>query len=641
MGSRYQEALAALERSRVEAERAADPLLAAKALLGEFLILYELGDLRSAGAVLARAEQKSATADVDTRALVALNRGLLSDAEGNRNSARAAFERALKLAGDKPKSEVAWSAGLDLLELALTAQDLVWAQQAHAAAQPLFEAGFKQRAHSRLAWGYYSAQLELLRQRPEAAFERLEAIAREEGNQSWNWRIEFERGRALLALGRRQPAVAAFERSMAHVEGLRGEQPDQHRSWVLAGRRAPFIALFELHARQGAVGQALEVLERTQGRMFLEAFSAQTAGLTGDGHTFAPAARRVEALKKLYPALRSSALIAAAPLPWSELRRQVRGDHIVAFFEGTDRLYTVSSRRGHVQIHPIDRPLDDVRKLIGQFLERPGEVALADDLGALLFPPAALPPPGQRLLVAPTSLLGRVPFAALRVSGQYLTQRSVVIQIPSLNALVALRGLPPEPASAPLVLANPRGDLPAAESEALVVAAQLGPAARVLLGPQATSTQLRQPARASLLHLALHSGVDADGPWLGLSDRRVAAGEILDWRVRADLVVLSSCASAATPDPGLWGSLAASFLAAGSRAVVGALWSTKDLVNRRFVEDFYASGGARDSRGRAGPHPEGMDCNAGARRPSGPVLLSSAPAQWKKAASGRCPIAAP
>jgi CHAT domain-containing protein len=168
------------------------------------------------------------------------------------------------------------------------------------------------------------------------------------------------------------------------------------------------------------------------------------------------------------------------------------------------------------------------------------------------------------------------------------------LQVPSLNALVALRSLPPEPAAAPVVLADPQGDLPAAETEALVVAAQLGPSARVRVGQRATSGELRQTGRASLLHLALHSGVDAAGPWLRLYDRRVAAEEILDWRVRADVVVLSSCASAATPDPGLWGSLAASFLAAGTRSVVGSLWSTKDEVNRRFVEDFYAAGGARD-----------------------------------------------
>ena len=55
--------------------------------------------------------------------------------------------------------------------------------------------------------------------------------------------------------------------------------------------------------------------------------------------------------------------------------------------------------------------------------------------------------------------------------------------------------------------------------------------------------------------------------------------------------------AAATPDPGLWGSLVASLLASGTPSVVASLWSTPDRVSRELSERFYAEGGARDPAG--------------------------------------------
>jgi hypothetical protein len=597
MEARYRDALAALERSRVLAERAQDPLLTGKALLGQFLLLYELGDLRNASPVLARAETATAAATVDIQALVALNQGLLRDAEGNRDSAQAAFQRAAALAGTQP-SEVAWSARLNLLEYALRAGDRPRAERAQADVAAMYlSGGFRDRPLSRVAFGFYSAQLARLQGRPQQDLDTLIPLTREKSNENWKWKLALERGYALAALARHREAIAAFDEAMAVVEQMRGEQPDQLKSWVLAGRREPFIAAFELFARAGDAGRALEVLERTQGRTFLEAFAARTAAAAAGAPPFAQATRRADALKQLVPALQSSLLMQPAPLPWRALGSRLRGDDVVAYFEASNALHVVSVRGGHPRLHATATPLQQLRRLVDQFLDRPGEPALADALGAILFPEGALPAAGGTLYLAPTSLLGRLPFGALRVNGQYLADRHVLAQIPGLNALVALRDIPPEAAGPPIVLANAGGDLPAAVDEARSIAARLGPATRILLGAGAASGQLQGLGRVSLLHLALHSGVDAGGPWLGLSDRRVGSADILAWRPRADLVVLSSCASAATPDPGLWGSLTASFLATGSRAVVGALWSTRDEIGRQFMDDFYAAGGPRDPAG--------------------------------------------
>ena len=44
----------------------------------------------------------------------------------------------------------------------------------------------------------------------------------------------------------------------------------------------------------------------------------------------------------------------------------------------------------------------------------------------------------------------------------------------------------------------------------------------------------------------------------------------------------------------MWGSLGASFLAAGSRAVLASLWSIEDRPTRELVRRFYAEGGDAD-----------------------------------------------
>jgi CHAT domain-containing protein len=78
-----------------------------------------------------------------------------------------------------------------------------------------------------------------------------------------------------------------------------------------------------------------------------------------------------------------------------------------------------------------------------------------------------------------------------------------------------------------------------------------------------------------------------------LADGLLASGEIVDRGIAADVVVLASCASADPLDRDELGPLANAFLAAGSSAVVATQWSVEDVIARRFVEGFYAAGGAR------------------------------------------------
>ena len=87
------------------------------------------------------------------------------------------------------------------------------------------------------------------------------------------------------------------------------------------------------------------------------------------------------------------------------------------------------------------------------------------------------------------------------------------------------------------------------------------------------------------------------GSYLALADGQVTAADILAWRVGPRLVVLPTCASAATIRTEMWDSLAAAFLAAGSQHVVATLASVQDRVAADFTQKFYRANGLRDPVG--------------------------------------------
>jgi hypothetical protein len=589
--SRYLDAIEAFDRSVWAAKQVGDRTLEKKGLLGLFTMLQEVGDLRGARAALKEAARDAGGLDDELRMTISFNEGLLAAAEDQLQTANTAFKQVLQSPVLKPGSEIAWNANLNLLALALEGGHLPLAEETSRAVETMFASGpFKQRSSSRIARGLYAAQLERLRHQPRRALALLQSLAVEAPSPQWQWRIALEQGRAYMALEQTREATDALEESARIVEALRGDQMDDFKSWVLAQRRAPFEALFELHVGRGDHLAALQIQERVQGRTFIDAFAVND--FRGTGAAQAP--RRIEALRKIYPALRASAVL-AAPLPVQELRALIGDVEALAFFETKQRLFVLSLHDRTPVVTAVSAPLATVRQLVARFLAAPDDPELATQLGTLLLPERI--PPHRLLHIIPSPSLGRVPFAALRRNGRCLVEDHVLAQVPSLNALVALRRHSPTLRQPATILANAAGDLPQAEAEAQAVATQLGPNAQLFLGAQASAAHLREGQGASVLHLAVHSGVGPAGPFLDLADGPLLAGQLLEWRIAADLVVLASCASAATADPGLWGSLVASFLASGSPSVVGSLWSTEDSVSRTFVERFYAEGGAQDPAG--------------------------------------------
>jgi len=136
-----------------------------------------------------------------------------------------------------------------------------------------------------------------------------------------------------------------------------------------------------------------------------------------------------------------------------------------------------------------------------------------------------------------------------------------------------------------------------------------------------------------VLHFATHALARRDAPEQSalflseyaadgspLTSDRLTADDISHSGVRADIVVLSGCATGDGRElrgEGVLG-LTYGFLANGSHTVVASLWPVEDALTARFMEDFYA---AYRSSGSA---PQALRiAQLRARGTSGPAVWSS------------------
>jgi CHAT domain-containing protein len=183
----------------------------------------------------------------------------------------------------------------------------------------------------------------------------------------------------------------------------------------------------------------------------------------------------------------------------------------------------------------------------------------------------------------------------LNAAGRRVVSDHDVVYVPSATGLARLATTATRSSSARILLHDARNNLPHGGEEANAVISLVDAIQKT--GSDATIAALRAAENAALLHVIGHSGVDHDGGYLVLADGHVTAADIVGWGVRPRLVVLPTCASAATSKHDMWGSLAVAFLAAGSANVVATLFSVEDAHAVAFTKAFYAHQGSRDPVG--------------------------------------------
>jgi pentatricopeptide repeat protein len=369
------------------------------------------------------------------------------------------------------------------------------------------------------------------------------------------------------------------------VERIRQAQVLELRPWVLSSRRASYELLFATLARAGRFEDALMVFDQLQGRTLLDAMSRAnpTAALDLRG-----AAAHAETLRALLPALSN------APLAATGDRRAIFGAlasvDLLALVVADGDVWCVTASQGRLAIANIGK-IAELRPSFRQLAATPGDVALAERLGALILRDRMFRATSSALRVILDGPVSTLPVAALRRGGQPLIAVRPIVRAPRLSQLGCAPAAPPRRT---VVIADARGDLPAARLEAQDLARSRGTTAA--LGPDATTGALFAVRPDDALHVAVHADVGAAGGYLALYDQPVSALEIGARGLGPSLVVLAACDSAIAEDDDveLATSLPTAFLASGSNQVVATLRPVSDPGAREIVGQFYRRGGLGD-----------------------------------------------
>jgi tetratricopeptide (TPR) repeat protein len=409
--------------------------------------------------------------------------------------------------------------------------------------------------------------------RAEAALATLQQLATTQLGPGTRSRVHHTVGRTLVERGRAADAEHWLVGAAAAIEALRdGADARSIRRSLARELRAPYESLFALRARSGDTAGALAAMEQALTRDFVDQLAASVAAVDpAAGDRIGEAARRV----------RTRRVLDARPGP-SFAAAAVTGT-LIAFFAAEDGLWRARISGGAVQLTRV-ADLAALAPLVKAVRGDPA-AAQARALGAALLPAGELPPAEQPLVIVPDRFLEGVRWAALPVGGRYLIERHPLVLAPTLTIAAGADARPDPAADAAVVLGDPDATrpLPNARAEAVAVAALLGVEAR--LGAVADRAALLAARRARVLHVASHGSTRDDGTLLSLGDGDFGTADVLEHDVAPELVVVASCTSAASHPDAMWTSVAAAFVANGSRAVVGATASIPDDVALGIVVD--------------------------------------------------------
>lgn len=230
--------------------------------------------------------------------------------------------------------------------------------------------------------------------------------------------------------------------------------------------------------------------------------------------------------------------------------------------------------------------------------------AVAEQIRSLLFPGLAeLLKAGSHVIVCPDGGLNLMPFAALQNEGG--VHDNEWTRIPSATILTWLRsderpvGDDTSPGGVLAIAATEGADgrpLEGAVAEVRALGRIYGQVTTQIVSPTDAPPQPSDLETASLLHIAAHADLNNQRPWQSKirfgpahSDAAISAEEVAELDLKADLAVLSSCASAGgriLNCEGVLG-LSSAFLSAGVPAVVATLWSVDDATTATFMGHFY------------------------------------------------------
>ncbi len=577
--------------------------------------LSEIGEVHAARVLLKQAPEFLDTKSASIRFYLHFYEGQLFYSERRFALARSSYQRAVALADSVSDTNTLFAARYNIADTCL---ELGCLQRASKELQIIAAALGPTKSKSNTAFVFYQAHLELKRGHPQRTHAALQPFLNGELVSDWRWEFELLDGKALEKLGDEQGALRAYNAAAATVESLRASMGyNDFKAVVLSKKREPLERLFALHAKHKRASEALATSEQARARSFIDAF---VSNATQDSQKErSHSALRHRALRTLIPNLSQSSLVSTVPL--KEALAAQGSAMLLSYFETKDAVWLHTAFDGTVSLFRLSLGPDALKEAIEAFDADRDSLPLLSKLGSALLPDKVLDQINrvQKLHIVADGPLGRVPFSALRVRSRYLIENHTISYIPSLSAMHTLRSKEERPHESSVIMAAsaPGGvlrELPGAKEEAIAVASAIQ--SQALVGHAATKAALASAANAQLLHVSAHSGLSDQGAWLQLADGVLYASELFDMQLHPKTVVLASCVSASRHGRGMWGTLGASFLASGSRAVVASIWPVADTESAKQILAFYAEDGAH--------HP--VDALAKAQRRS--IQSGLPPSQW-------------
>lgn len=447
-------------------------------------------------------------------------------------------------------------------------------------------------------------------------YAEIEAIDVAQGTSGWDvrWRAALGAARVATRMGDGDGALDAYRRALHRLDVLgQGTGVREGRASFFADR-APLVdeAIDALLSR-GAVEEAFEVADHARARVVraleervqvARLSPADRAAWMRHRQDYTTAEAGIEALRSQEKAIwRSGEREAiAAKIAAAARRRAAAFDAGVELLRraapiDADRQVDLAALRAQLG---ADAALVLVRRRgtgLDVFRVTATGVVHARTAGDPLLPWSDELMGWRRLhLVADDSALAETIARRPLASGRPLAAEVALSRAPYAGSLLAEADAVSGP---PIVVADPRGDLPEAAREGRWVDGLLG--GRLFTGPAATTEAVIAALDgARLFHFAGHGDLRAADPWQAhlrlAGDGRLTLESILFHRPRVGLVVLSGCETGARLVLAAHEviGLPEAFLAAGSRAVLATHRPVGDAEARLFIEQFYDAGGADD-----------------------------------------------
>lgn len=522
--------------------------------------------------------------DDAARRSLALRKGILAWSTGRPNLAKAAYQDALAGFTEAGDQHNVRNVHLNLAEVMVELEDFDAASRhiatAKEAREQLSADPGVERPFGDASERYHGGYVALASGDAEKALSLL-GEPDPKAPLDWRWQLDTQRGKALLALGRRTQAKAVLQRAVVAIEELRrGAGELRVRDRVARARREPFALLIGIAHDGGQAEAGVAVYERARTQAFMDAVLGrrdQTASTQQFVEWAEQRQRLAQGMESLTPP--------ADPAPTGALAKMP--SPVVAWFSAQDRTHALVFDGQRWSSEVVDIGRGELGKIVGEAVSRLSSEAVVS-LPASLTKVLMKIPPGVPLAVVADGPLVEIPFSAVQIDGTALGQRNQLRRVISLG--VTGDSSEQTYAGNRLALTDPSGDLTGARAEGRRLAAEHG--LELANGAHATAARLLEARQAELVHVAAHVGTDDAGVYLQMADKRVYASEVAAWGGAPSTVVLASCASGRGVQSDTWGSLPAAFRAAGARQVLATLWSVDDQDARRVIDLFYASGGS-------------------------------------------------